>query len=853
MSPQAGTLFDMLGTEENERRQKSRARSIDNLSQLGGLAANPQSPMAAGTAGLGITPDQAKMAGSSAQLAAATPLAPPKVDSATSAAQGALPEQKQALEATRAQAATAPNQQALELKAFATDWESKVGTFAHRINENAAAAMVAPMTQAGAGKVVMDQALLQGKDPATAATITSQFDALNAATTEAERNAAIDALETSIGSDGSLSTAIMNSLEPGMKSAYAAYVASKTPDKLTLDMVNAVSGGELDAVKLADALGIDTGVIGGMKLSDIKNAINTKLQSAGGTTDKLKAALNDSNLSATDRADIRQQLRDAGEMGIAATDAELKDLEASVKTAGTITLPNGESANIEDLMADDNIKTIVSAYINGDAEAGAAMPEPFKKWVDNNRNLIDAAYWKAAKDSKDWNAFESEQDTVASVFAANPSVLKDLKSAVGLPADGPTYDRAAWGKLTTSGLVAPILDAYNNGGADGKTRATNMINAIATASDFGVSLTVTGVNSSGEPIQVPRWSAEQLDAMGYSSDPLKWGKSMEVVKAADSGDPDKLWSALIPPDTLGQPSITPTELNAKLRTAGAASAWLGTDAVAKPELLRLLDTDGNNEVSADELKAAASDPTKTGLLAGLTPDKFNAIPSPALAATGPLGQKLFDALSDGYIDDEEFKRVMIADSTLLTPDNVMRLLGAPGMEKKAGLLGAAVSELTEKALRPAVTEFKTAQAEYDEVLAKKPKRPVMDMRVGKLKPPAEPSDVEKGKWFGIAGQERKAKFMENYNREKAAYEADHKAYLDMMAQYHKDKAAYETYTDKQYKADLAAAKRRLDTAKFDGQIGSAYLRTLLSDLNTVPQLKGSLAAALDTANAIPAK
>lgn len=709
---QSGTLFDMLGTDENSKRQASRARSIDKLSEIGGLASQPQSPFAAGTSGLGVSPDQAKMAGSSAQLQAAPTIAPPKGPAASAVAQGAVPEQQQALEQQRAQTATTATANDEALRQLATEMETTVGSLGQRVRANYGGAITDQMTQATAGAVV-DVAGTVDALP-NAAAVRSTIAALNAATTPAERNAAIDALEKEIGGDGALARGVVGAILASTDhDAYSSYLASTLPENVTVAQLNAHAKKDgttpvLDIAALSTQLGLSAEAIAAMDVPALRNAINDKITSTFSETDKLRNQMNDPNLSATDRADIRKQLENAGERGLEATEAEMRDLKKIVATAGDITLADGSTLAIEDVLNDDSFKILMGKVLDGDKAAIAelnAIPE-LKEFYETNKALIDAAYTKTIKDSESWNALETAQDNMATTFAGDPSVLSAIRAAAGVTSTtGPVYDPKTWQAMLDNPVMKMVTDPALS--ADARTKVVM---------DLGTAMKVGKLTLD----QISAYDPDDLKALGFGTDPTKFASAMATVNILNdpAATPDAIIDAMIPGNTINFSEVA-SNLTAQMGAVGIIGG-------SAPSLITLLDADKDNVISPEELRAGLSTPSVLGevLKLGKTAydpvNPFEGVPGFANPADFPggIGAGLAAITADGVVKPGELASIL-TPTALADTGGLLALAGVSGLRDAVRQeMPKAQDVMIQTAIDKGIAQLNTARASVDDLMAK---------------------------------------------------------------------------------------------------------------------------------------
>lgn len=329
--------------------------SLEEQQALTGQQA-PTSPAQA--AGIGATPDQAKMVGSKAQ----------KTSALRSAIQGQSDlATRERLEGPRTVATEAEKQKV----AGATKAQG-LGDLQSRVQQIAEAKL-----QTGL------QAGLRQAQPLQAADQTNQ-SLLDKLSKNPQDQAALRDLSNQLGREAT--EADVASLVGNQAQAAGTAAAKSVSDS--------ISGSDLDPntkQTAADLLGHD---VSGMTLSQIEDEIQSAIQAEYSQTDALQNKLSDPYLGAAERAEARKQLRDLGAVGVKATESDMEQLADKLESADTLQF-GGQDIPLDKLLSDDYVAGLVQNYLadpNSESSKLLRKNEPdLVKLVDQYKPLMDAA------------------------------------------------------------------------------------------------------------------------------------------------------------------------------------------------------------------------------------------------------------------------------------------------------------------------------------------------------------------------------------------------------------------------------------------------------------------------------
>jgi len=389
----------------------AKAAAGEDQLPVGKLAAEqglPAAPVTAyGTALIGGSPQQAKMAGVPAQKKAAF-------------AQVAAPTGESQLE--QAQTLAAPAEATAEEEAKkqqAAKYAESLGTFGAKVSEWVEAAKKKITGQQATVQVDVSDKLLAGLDAGKKTQATDILRQVAVETDPAKKNQLETQLNTLIGRDA-LSTltdvekqelyqSVASSIGAAATAGQEAVVGADR--KLTLsDMTNLGTTQQ----ELATLLGMDEKAVGDLSIAQLQQKIAEVSQQQFGVTQQVKAGLASSALSSADRAALRQYLRGVEQTGVAGAEAAVAGLVAQIDRDQTVTFA-GKSYSVEELLGTPAINDVLQKAIvemEGTTKTGPTVealkqssPEMYK-WLTDNYTGVKTLIDQSAATSKSYGELQ---------------------------------------------------------------------------------------------------------------------------------------------------------------------------------------------------------------------------------------------------------------------------------------------------------------------------------------------------------------------------------------------------------------------------------------------------------------
>lgn len=391
------TLFDRI--KENTRAVKAGSQLFEAAPEATSTLVKKQglvpgavvSPAAA--QGVGLSPEQAKMAGSPNQLANAireslapgrvTPERLPTRQLATGEEQAAKAKKEQLRgleglgsrvsgivnEAIKQASIAAPAQgikQTFKADSFATDYPALAGK----------SALVKAAIETGkidpgllSPDVLTAFGITLGTGPDAAATASKALVSKLAAYTEAPKI--------------TIATQLANTLGPDVK---LGELVNITPEGSTVSAWN-----ELDMDTVANALGVLPEELKGLTVSELQDRLNKLFAGNYMEVDRLSRIANDPYYPENVRTDARKQLRELSSVGVVATEADMEALNQAVQKADTFTIGNREYT-VSELLSDAGLNGIVTAFLTNPDYAKQIetdMPE-LAAFINSNKKALEA-------------------------------------------------------------------------------------------------------------------------------------------------------------------------------------------------------------------------------------------------------------------------------------------------------------------------------------------------------------------------------------------------------------------------------------------------------------------------------
>lgn len=346
--------------------------SGEEVSTLAGKLGQPTPSTPVGTASMGTTPDQAKMAGTPAQQAGAA--AAPAVDIQAQAATEQTQAGAQRLRDVSKMQADAGQQAKLEKSQNLQN----LGALGDRVYKMMLGGLSAG-AQAGAeqnARLEVDTAGAQAALPTTATPEQKQQVADLMTQLEAAGRSGDSAQVQKLMAD--LTNAGVANPHTYLSGDAAAAVAKSAPELQTIGSYN--QSGQLDSVaqqlgysdfgQVSELLGISPEEMQNYKLGDLNDLIQQELDKEFSQTEQLKQAATDPNASPQMRAEARARLQELGVVGIRASEAEVDALQQEL-TAGTKMNIGGQEYTMEELLGDENISSLAQSYFDMDEQERA--------------------------------------------------------------------------------------------------------------------------------------------------------------------------------------------------------------------------------------------------------------------------------------------------------------------------------------------------------------------------------------------------------------------------------------------------------------------------------------------------
>ena len=415
-------LFDLVNESVTQQAQRQ-----------GVPVAGTVSPQAA--ADMGATQDQAKMAGSSAQLQNVERLAVrPSFGQAQIEEMKKTRTEKTGQEKQREAQAQALGQfgdriAGVVKQAMSRQVPASAGTVAASLDDTKWKALGLDQAKADSLKPAVIAALAGTANQEQLAQIANTLPGLSASSTAAEITAAV------------------NNLRQTPTNAIVTNTQQVLPNQIT---VAQLSDTDIQALgfnskqELANALGLDPSEIDSKSMDQLQAAAQSLQGQDYSTVKQLQEAANDPTLSPAAREEARAVLRQMGTAGVRATEADYAKLNQQIQ-AGDVVELDGKQMQISELLSDEGISAAVKAYLADPkyaAQLRAISPE-LADFIDKNKQaLTDAS-----------NQLSKEVEELAKTRADN---AKLAKSEDGIPISedfNQLVYGADWNKFRGTALV----------------------------------------------------------------------------------------------------------------------------------------------------------------------------------------------------------------------------------------------------------------------------------------------------------------------------------------------------------------------------------------------------------------
>jgi len=436
---------------------------LQNLAAQKGLTQAPTTPL--GANGIGATSKQADMTGSKAQKQALL-----------------NPQQQQKQNLQQAQTVQQPSsgltqqEQAAQQKAQQL---SNLGSLGSRVQSIISGQLwqQASANQGASGLEVADNPDLTGYtpsssyDPTQFKSLLDQYSYSQDPNDLAQINNMLGRTQTT-----TLSAADIQAFYKPVNTQVGSQLAKATPDTITVGQVDPTQLGFTDANQMAQLLNLDPNTIANMSLSDLQTAVKSEQQKEFTNVQSLKAKINDPNVGDAERQQAQAQLAQMSQSGVTGTEAQVGQVANQVQNADTVTLA-GKSYQVKDLLSDQGISDIVSAYLNDDpADADwrkqlEAQSPDLVNWINKNQAQLTGVMTKVGQGVKDFQDIQQANKDVATVTSGgrfNDDVMTALV---------PTWGQISGTKIDPNSI--PLLQMANDTNNPNAANITSQINQLA--------------------------------------------------------------------------------------------------------------------------------------------------------------------------------------------------------------------------------------------------------------------------------------------------------------------------------------------------------------------------------------
>lgn len=475
---------------------------IQNLSASKGLEAAPLSPASA--AGIGASPDQAKMVGDARQKRAALQQSIDPDDTLT----GRLRRGQARKDATGAEYASKEKSQSLQaLRGLGDRVQNMVGKY-----------MAPEVLTAEATPELTPEALTLGVPAQEAlAVLTTNY---NQDTLEA----AAKALNLSYPSFDPNDINKYFTSDP--KGQTIAQQISDTVDVTSLvgELGFTDTDGNPDMGQLAALLGVDPASI--TSIDELQNAVDKATEEEFRRTENLKDVIYNPNASPAERQAAMDQLKDLGSVGVRATEVEVDELWRAIDEADIVEF-GGEEYEYGELLSNETISGLVKEYLEAGPERQQVLRdlEPgFFGFVDQNKAAL----------SDQIALFEGEATTFGETQEANNALADVAVLGTRIPDEFMKEVFPQWGEFSAEQFDAADMPIFAKL-SDEKWVTANS----AKAQTLMENMTFIANMNPTAAAELAHLSEDELEELGIFSDstePLeKYSKDTEETELTPAG------------------------------------------------------------------------------------------------------------------------------------------------------------------------------------------------------------------------------------------------------------------------------------------------------------------------------
>jgi hypothetical protein len=406
------TLFDRIKSNSKQVKTGSQLfeTTPDTLASVtAGQGLVPGAAVSPGAAaGLGVTKDQAKMAGSGAQLESVVreSIQPSKTYRPEITGPRTLKTEEE--KAREARAAQAESLQGLGPRLSTLVRQSAAEQFAAA---SAAGTLVKPVFQEAEFKKaypeLTDEQVARIK--ASVESGTPDVNLLKDLGISLGAKSAEEAMATLAKyvkqPEATIATVVGGTLGPDAK------LSSLTPEQYK----------DFGLAEAAKALGLSDEEMRNLSISELQAKVEALASQDFTRVEELNRIANDPSYPENVRQDAQRQLRDLSSVSVAATEADMEKLNQEVQSADTFTIGD-KTYSIEELLSDATLTSIVVAYLDGeDPDYVDTLKRDFFElatFIDDNRAALKAVAAKlgsGVKDLADTQIFNASLEKVNGV------------------------------------------------------------------------------------------------------------------------------------------------------------------------------------------------------------------------------------------------------------------------------------------------------------------------------------------------------------------------------------------------------------------------------------------------------
>jgi hypothetical protein len=623
---------NLAGTSQEETQQ---------LAQAAGRQAAPTTPQE--TAVIGGNPDQAKMAGSSAQKQAALRMS---IQQDRNLSDVQRREQARTQQ-TGQEAATAAKGQKLQ---GLSGLQGRVANLTKQMLTQGQQA-AAPAT------LQVDQTKLSAIPPESQAEATALLQKLSSNTATPADILKLNQLSGKTTAADMLTAEQLKGNFLGAGASVGQNLAQSTADTVQVSQLQPAELGFADMSELAATLGVDEAELGNMSIEQLQETSRKQFEQEFNRVGALEQQANDPNLGPAERAEARKSLKDAGATGVRSIETDADKLADQIANADEIEF-NGEQVPVSELLKDEMISGLAARYL--DAPEGDPFLEEFKanepelaKFFDDNQAMLKQA---TAELDADVAAFAEIQKANLDVgkLPGGPELSKDIVQAIF-----PNYGQLADAKYDLTAV--PTLQYLKDESVPAALR-TNVQAGLTEIAQANPNLVASFASLTPDELA-------QLGVTAGTGNP-KWDTTRQAIK--DASNMNSISAAN--PDTIASTILGPGKTYADLkvmadRLTAQINSGLVPDGPMSKQLIAAIRQ--GPEAAAAAIKASSPALTDMRALVANTPFSISQNASQALThaeRTNPV----FDIVAPYFVNGKELDLKAGAD--------ILKKHGVDGLE-----------------------------------------------------------------------------------------------------------------------------------------------------------------------------